>query len=89
MDATRSSLEFPPPAWDRTTDPKRRGARSGGAGFAWMLLTCALVGLLLLAGVTPELRDVLGVVVALGAAGWTVLTVRMLRWRRRAAPAAA
>ncbi|MDU0349169.1 hypothetical protein [Actinomyces sp. MRS3W] len=82
MDATRSSLETPPPAWGRYDDPSgRRAGHPGRDGFlaAWALLTCILVGLLLMVAITPSLYNVSGLGLVLPAStGWAVLTRRVL-----------
>ena len=81
MDAAQSSLEFPPPAWDETI-PARHGA-DDALVVAWMLMTCTLVGLIVLSGLTPALREVLMAIALAASVGWGVLTVRTIRSRRR------
>lgn len=82
MDAARSSLEFPPPAWNEPTAPARHGA-DDALVVAWILTTCVLVGLMVLSGLTPALREVLIEIALAASAGWGVLTVLTLRSRRR------
>ena len=81
MDIARSSLEFPPPTWSRDG---RYAVLESNAAAAWTLVTCALIGLLLVIGIPPPLQSAMGVaVVLLALAGWSVLTVRMVRLLRQ------
>jgi len=88
MDMTRSSLETPPPAWGRHDEPMghRRGAvgqGSDGMLVLWALLTCMLVGLLLVVAVTPSLYNASGLALSLSAlAGWGVLSAKVLHGLR-------
>lgn len=88
MDMTRSSLETPPPAWGHHDEPMghRRGAvgqGSDGMLVLWALLTCVLVGLLLVVAVTPSLYNASGLALSLSAlAGWGVLSAKVLHGLR-------
>lgn len=86
MDIARSSLEFPPPTWSRDAAQAagRYAVLESNAAAAWTLVTCALIGLLLVIGIHPPLQSAMGVaVVLLALAGWSVLTVRMVRLLRQ------
>ena len=86
MDVAHSSLEVPPPAWGREAalSEGRRAVLESNAAAAWTLVTCALIGLLLVIGIHPPLQSAMGVaVVLLALAGWSVLTVRMVRLLRQ------
>ena len=69
MDAARSSLEIPPPAWGREAalSEGRRTVLEGNAVVTWALATCALIGLALV----------------LGGVGWSALTIRLVRALRQ------
>ena len=59
MDAARSSLEIPPPAWGREAalSEGRRAVLESNAVVTWALVTCALIGLLLVIGIHPPLQS--------------------------------
>lgn len=85
MDATRSSLEFPPPAWSCPTGSVRRpGTRRDGLVLVWMLASCAVVGLVLLVAISPALQAAPATAgIAAAITGWGALSARLLRLRRR------
>lgn len=62
MDAARSSLEIPPPAWGREAalSEGRRTVLEGNAVVTWALATCALIGLALVVGLRPPLQSTAG-----------------------------
>ncbi|MDO4899429.1 hypothetical protein [Actinomyces sp.] len=85
MDTMRSSLETPPPAWGRYDGPISRSHRREPAGrdgmlAVWALVTCVLVGVLLIVAITPSLYTAAGLALSLSAlAGWGVLSARLVR----------
>ena len=86
MDAARSSLEIPPPAWGREAalSEGRRTVLEGNTVVTWALATCALIGLALVVGLRPPLQSTAGMTaLVLGGVGWSALTIRLVRALRQ------
>ena len=77
MDAARSSLEIPPPAWGREAAlSEGRGAvLEGNAAVTRAAVVCVLTGLALMVGLQPPLQSAAAVTaLVLGVVGWSELT---------------
>ena len=80
MDIARSSLEIPPPAWGRetaSTEGRHTVLESNAVA------TCALLGLILVVSIHLPLQARGVVALLFGLAGWSTLTVRLVRALRR------
>ena len=86
MDAARSSLEVPPPAWGREValSEGRRAVLEGSAVTARVSVICALIALALMVGLHPPLQSAAGVTaLVLGVVGCSALIVRLVRVLRQ------